>query len=78
MEDTIIGYLSENSPDLLLSVLACMNWTVSSPSSSSSSLDNREDSIRPPPTILPAMINCRWTSLEITKALSPFPQITQH
>ena len=23
------------------------------------------------------MINCRWTSLEITKALSPFPQITQ-
>ena len=76
MEDTIIGYLSENSPDLLLSVLACMNLTLSSPPSSSS-LDSSSEDIMKPSIILPAMINCRWTSLEITKALSPFPKVQQ-
>jgi len=57
VKDVIIGYLSDNEPDLLLSMLACINLTTST-------LDDSSN-------ILPAMINARWTPKEITKALSP-------
>ena len=56
VKDVIIGYLSDNEPDLLLSMLACINLT-------SSKLDDSK--------VLPAMINARWTPKEIDKALSP-------
>ena len=57
VKDVIIGYLSDNEPDLLLSMLACINLT-------SSTLDDSTN-------VLPAMINARWTPKEIDKSLSP-------
>jgi len=57
VKDVIIGYLSNNEPDLLLSMLACINLTTTT----------SEDSTK----VLPAMINARWTPKEIMKALSP-------
>jgi len=56
-KDIIIGYLSDNVQDLLLSMLACINLTTTT----------SEDSTN----VLPAMINARWTPKEIMKALSP-------
>jgi len=56
VKDVIIAYLSDNEPDLLLSMLACINLTTTSDDSTN---------------VLPAMINARWTPKEIDKALSP-------
>ena len=57
VKDVIIAYLSDNSADLLLSVLACMNLTLAISVSEVS--------------ILPAMINGRWTPKEMERALRP-------
>ena len=61
IKDVIIGYLSDNVPDLLLSMLACINLT-------STLADSK---------VLPAMINARWTPKEIEKALSPSTSDTE-
>lgn len=64
--DTVIAYLADNSPDLLLSMMGCIDLTHCSESNSSG--DNKcklEEALSP----LPAMINVRWTPLEIQRAL---------
>lgn len=63
-DNIIVGYLSDNSPELLLSVLACIKLT--------STVDNTP--IRPGKRkmkLLPAMIHCRWTPTEIKQAMHP-------
>jgi fatty-acyl-CoA synthase len=50
-EDVVIAFLSSNSIDMLLSMLACTSSTFASP------------------TPLVALLNTRWTPLEMTKAL---------
>jgi acyl-CoA synthetase (AMP-forming)/AMP-acid ligase II len=52
----VVAYLSTNSVDMLLSVLACTSSTLSTPLSSE---------------IIPALLNTRWTSAEIVDALQP-------
>lgn len=64
IDDIIVGYLSDNSPELLLSVLACIKLTLT--------INNTP--IRPGKRkmkLLPAMIHCRWTPTEIKQALQP-------
>lgn len=56
VKDVVVGYLVDNSPDLLLSILGCIDLTTTC---------NDETT-----TILPAMINVRWTPLEMKRALS--------
>lgn len=58
----VIGYLADNSPDLLLSMLGCIDLTHCSGNKNSS---DKFDALSP----LPAMINVRWTPLEIQRAL---------
>ena len=55
INDVIIAYLSDNSPDLLLSVLACIHLTTK---------DTKAQ-------LLPAMLNGRWTPREMERALKP-------
>ena len=58
-KDVIIAYLSDNSPELLMNVLGCIDLT---------------DEHFPPNTVagvLPAMMNVRWTPLEIARVLIP-------
>mmetsp|Transcript_23174 Transcript_23174/g.41394 ORF Transcript_23174/g.41394 Transcript_23174/m.41394 type:complete len:748 (-) Transcript_23174:39-2282(-) len=69
IRDVVIGYLADNSPDLLLSVLACTN--ISSPSSPSSPSSLGISGISEGPKVLPAMINVRWTPSEMERALRP-------
>ena len=54
----IIGYLSDNSPDLLLSLLGCIDLTTA-----------YQRYMSTPPQLLPALINVRWMPLEIQRAL---------
>ena len=56
IHDVVIGYLGDNSPDLLLSMLACIDLAHCT---------GNKKCERP----LPAMINVRWTPLEIQRAL---------
>lgn len=56
INDVIIAYLSDNSPDLLLSVLACIHLTTTK--------DTKAQ-------LLPAMLNGRWTPREMERALKP-------
>ena len=58
----VIGYLADNSPDLLLSMLGCIDLTHCTGNKNSS---DKCDALSP----LPAMINVRWTPLEIQRAL---------
>ena len=53
INDVIIAYLSDNSPDLLLSVLACIHLTTTK--------DTKAQ-------LLPAMLNGRWTPREMERA----------
>lgn len=65
IDDVVVGYLSDNSPELLLSVLACIKLTLTI---------NNNVPIRPGKRklkLLPAMIHCRWTPTEIKQALHP-------
>ncbi|KAL3804837.1 hypothetical protein HJC23_006609 [Cyclotella cryptica] len=57
-KDIIVAYLSENSPDLLMNLLGCMDLT-----------DKHYCNTNSGP--LPAMMNVRWTPLEIARVLSP-------
>jgi len=61
-DDIIIGYLSNNSPDILLSVLASIKLTLTM-SNTALRPGNRKM------ILLPAMIHCRWTPMEIEQAL---------
>eukprot|EP00571_Detonula_confervacea_P003692 CAMPEP_0172316188 /NCGR_PEP_ID=MMETSP1058-20130122/27500_1 /TAXON_ID=83371 /ORGANISM="Detonula confervacea, Strain CCMP 353" /LENGTH=749 /DNA_ID=CAMNT_0013030445 /DNA_START=159 /DNA_END=2408 /DNA_ORIENTATION=+ len=63
--DAVIGYLADNSPDLLLSVLACMNLTITT---SAGSGGGAQEAVT---KVLPAMINVRWTPHEMERALRP-------
>ena len=63
--DIVIGYLADNSPDLLLSMLSCIDLTHCSGNNSSSDKCERKEALSP----LPAMINVRWTPLETQRAL---------
>ncbi|KAL7489344.1 hypothetical protein ACHAW6_014930 [Cyclotella cf. meneghiniana] len=58
VSDIIIAYLSENSPDLLMNLLGCMDLT-------------EERYCNANGGALPAMMNVRWTPLEIARVLSP-------
>ena len=60
IDDVVIGYLADNSPDLLLSLLGCIDLTTRNN-------EQHDDDDLPLP--LPAMINVRWTPLEIQQAL---------
>jgi len=57
-KDIIIAYLSDNSPDLLMNLLACIDLTERH----FSNMTN---------VILPAMMNVRWTPVEISRVLNP-------
>lgn len=57
-KDMIIFYLSDNSADLLMNLLACIDLTERH----FSNMTN---------VILPAMMNVRWTPLEISRVLNP-------
>jgi acyl-CoA synthetase (AMP-forming)/AMP-acid ligase II len=65
--ELVIGYLADNSPDLLLSMLGCIDLAHRSSNNNNSSDNNNEceEALSP----LPAMINVRWTPLEIQRAL---------
>lgn len=63
--DIVIGYLADNSPDLLLSMLGCIDLTQCSANKNSSDKCDLDEALSP----LPAMINVRWTPLEIQRAL---------
>eukprot|EP00985_Skeletonema_marinoi_P014607 scaffold7421_cov120-Skeletonema_marinoi.AAC.2 len=63
--DIVIGYLADNSPDLLLSMLGCIDLTHCSGNNSSSDKCERKEALSP----IPAMINVRWTPLETQRAL---------
>ncbi|KAL7528945.1 hypothetical protein ACHAWF_002777, partial [Thalassiosira exigua] len=67
-EAVVVAYLGDNSPDFLLSILACVDLAV--PSSSRFPSPTRS------PRALPALLNARWTSREIERALRPssFPR----
>ena len=66
-DDVVIAYLADNSPDLLLSLLGCIDLAHCS-SNTNNIIDNseREEAAL---SLLPAMINVRWTPLEIQRAL---------
>jgi len=57
-KDVVVGYLGNNAPDLLLSALACLQLTA-------------DGDVCPRATVLPAMINGRWTPAEVERALRP-------
>ncbi|KAL7512559.1 hypothetical protein ACHAXN_009600 [Cyclotella atomus] len=57
-QDVIVGYLSDNSPNLLTSLLGCIDLT-------------KLDFPNALNGIIPAMMNVRWTPLEIARVLSP-------
>ena len=61
IDDVVIGYLADNSPDLLLSLLGCIDLTTTR--------NNEQHDDEDLPLPLPAMINVRWTPLEIQQAL---------
>lgn len=64
--DIVIGYLADNSPDLLLSMLGCIDLThCGVATSTGDDTCKLEEALSP----LPAMINVRWTPLEIQRAL---------
>jgi len=58
--DVVVAFLGDNCPDLLLSVLACMDL------SSSSALEATQGK-----KLLPAMLNARWTPAEMERTLRP-------
>jgi len=64
--DVVIGYLADNSPDLLLSMLGCIDLAHCTSTKSNSSDSNECAKALSP---LPAMINVRWTPFEIQQAL---------
>ncbi|KAL7473312.1 hypothetical protein ACHAXS_013776 [Conticribra weissflogii] len=84
VRDVVIAYLADNSADLLLSMLAAMDLTETQSMKSSSAEDvkskgpsrsdihenSRED--RVPIHMTPAMLNSRWTPVEMERALRPF------
>ena len=57
----VVAYLADNSPDLFLSLLACMSLTVSPNNDIGDTAKAR--------ALLPAMINTRWTPTEIEQAI---------
>ena len=71
--DVVVGYLSDNSPDLLLSVLACAGLALPSKASSIIATKTTKVTTRTTtgPRLLPAMIHCRWTPAEVERALRP-------
>lgn len=67
IDDVVISYLADNSPDLLLSLLSCIDLTTRNTEQHDDNDDDVMLSSLPLP--LPAMINVRWTPLEIQRAL---------
>lgn len=63
------GYLADNSPDLLLSVLACMDLTIDTATvAAAAGVAKRDNGVA---KVIPAMINVRWTPREMERALHP-------
>ena len=60
--DVVVAYLADNSPDLFLSLLACMGLAVRHHNDIG---DCDTAKVR----VLPAMINTRWTPAEIERAI---------
>ncbi|EJK54032.1 hypothetical protein THAOC_26417 [Thalassiosira oceanica] len=63
VDDVAVAYPADNSPDLFLSLLACMSLTVRPHNNDIGDGDTAK--VR----VLPAMINTRWTPTEIERAI---------